>query len=112
LYCYKQVVFEDNNISLEVTTVQNNNENKSIEYDGNTFIENVPVPVPYYDNIEIQSSENTLLLGSEIISLNDLEINIHELITNNFSGVQENNNLDNCAEINYNSYNIKRNQNV
>lgn len=42
-----EVVFEDNYIPLEVTTTaQNNNENESIEYDGNTLIENVPVE-PY-----------------------------------------------------------------
>jgi len=65
-----EVVFEDNYIPLEVTTVQNNNE-----------------------NIENQISDNTLLLESEII--NDLEMNINELITNDFSSVQENSNLDN-----------------
>lgn len=106
-----EVVFEDNYIPLEVTTEKNNNEIKSIEYDGNTFIENIPVE-PYYDNIEIQSSDKSLLLENEIISLNDLEININELITNDFSGVQENSNLDNCAEINSNSCKIKRKRNV
>lgn len=105
------VIFEDNYIPLEVTTVQNNNENESIEYDGNKFIENVPVE-PYYNNIEIQSSENTLSLESEIICLNDIETNINELITNDFSGVQENSNLDHCAEINSNSGKIKRKRNV
>jgi len=104
-----EVVFEYNYIPLEVTiTVQNNNEIESIEYYGNTFIENVPVE-PYYNNIEIQSSENTLSLESEIICLNDnIETNINELITNDFSGVQENSNLDHCAEINSNSGKIKR----
>jgi len=82
-----EIVFEDNYIPLEVTTVQNNNE-----------------------NIENQISDNTLLLESEII--NDLEMNINELITNDFSGVQENSNLDNCAEINSNSCTIKRKRNV
>lgn len=83
-----EVVFEDNYIPLEVTTVKNN------------------------ENIENQSSENTLLLESELISLNDLEININELFTNDFSGVQEDSILHNCAEINSNSSNIKRKRNV
>lgn len=83
-----EVVFEDNDIPLEVTTVKNN------------------------ENIENQSSDNTLLLESELISLNDLEININELITNDFSGVQENSVLENCAEINSNSSKIKRKRNV
>jgi len=106
-----EVVFEDNYIPLEVTSVQNNNENESLEYVGNTFIKNIPVE-PYYNNIEIQNSENTLSLESEIICLNDIETNINELITNEFSGVQENNNLDHCAEINSNSGKIKRKRNV
>jgi len=60
----------------------------------------------------MQSSENALSLESEIIILNDLEININELITNDFSGVHENSNLDHCAEINSNSCKIKRKRNV
>jgi len=109
-----EVVFDDNYNPLEevTTTVQNNNENKSIEYDSNTIIENVPVEPYNYDNIEIQRSENALSLESEIIILNDLEININELITNDFSGVQENSNLDQCAEITSNSCKIKRKRNV
>lgn len=102
-----EIVFEDNFIPLEVTTVKNSNENKSIECDGNKFIENLPVE-PYYDNIEIQNSDNTLLLESEIITINDLKININELITNDLSGFQENSNLDNCDEINSNSCKIKK----
>lgn len=89
-------MFEDNYIS----TVKNNNKNKSIDYDGNIFIENVSVD-PFNDTIEIQMSVNTLLLKSRI-SINDLEIKYSELIMNDFSGDQENNNLDNCVDNNYN----------
>lgn len=111
---FAEVLFENNYMPLEVTTIISNNEKKNdMEHNDNKFIKSVPIEPYFNDTIEIQNSVNTLFIESEM-NLNDiLNININQLIENDLSGIQENISSNTCAEIKTsNSCLIKRKRNV